>query len=86
MTIFIYLHTCLCQIPFSQVNNKLFICWVIVHAIVVITVSNSLDADQDQHFVHPDLGSNCLQRQSADDKVAASKEKVEPEILYCKCS
>ena len=81
MTIFNYLHTCLCQIPFCQVNNKLFLCWLIVHAIVDITVSNSLYADQNQHFVGPDLGSNCLQRRSADDKVAASKEKVEPEIL-----
>ena len=25
-------------------------------------VSNSLDSDQDQHFVGPDLGSNFLQR------------------------
>ena len=25
-------------------------------------VSNSLDSDQDGHFVSPDLGPNCLQR------------------------
>ena len=31
-------------------------------------MSNSLDPDQDQHFVGPDLGPNCLQRLSADDK------------------
>ena len=30
-----------------------------------IRVSNSLDPD---HFVGPDLGSNCLQKLSADDK------------------
>ena len=30
-------------------------------------VSNSLDPDQAQHFVGPDLGPNCLQRLSADD-------------------
>ena len=30
-------------------------------------MSNSLDPDQDQHFVVPDLGTNCLQRLSADD-------------------
>ena len=30
-------------------------------------VSNSLDPDQAQHFVGPDLGPNCLQRISADD-------------------
>ena len=33
-----------------------------------IRVSNSLDPDQDRHFVGPDLGPNCLQRLSADDK------------------
>ena len=31
-------------------------------------VSNSLDPDQARHFVGPDLGLNCLQRLSADDK------------------
>ena len=30
-------------------------------------MSNSLDPDQDQHVVGPDLGPNCLQRSSADD-------------------
>ena len=29
---------------------------------------NSFDTDQDQHSVGPDLGPNCLQRLSADDK------------------
>ena len=33
-----------------------------------IRVLNSLDADQAQHFAGPDLGPNCLQRLSADDK------------------
>ena len=33
----------------------------------VIRVSNSLDPDQAQHFVGPDLGPNCLQRLSTDD-------------------
>ena len=33
-----------------------------------IRVSNGLDPDQDRHFVGPDLGPNCLQRLSADDK------------------
>ena len=32
-----------------------------------IRVSNSLDPDQARCFVEPDLGSNCLQRSSADD-------------------
>ena len=30
--------------------------------------SNSFDPDQDRHNVGPDLGPNCLQRLSADDK------------------
>ena len=30
--------------------------------------SNSLDPDQARRFVGPDLGPNCLQRLSADDK------------------
>ena len=33
-----------------------------------VRVSNSLDPDQDGHFVGPDLGPNCLQRLSAFDK------------------
>ena len=32
-------------------------------------MSNSLDPDQAQHSVEPDLGQNCLQRLSADDKI-----------------
>ena len=31
-------------------------------------VSNDLDPDQDLRFVGPDLGLNCLQRLSADNK------------------
>ena len=33
-----------------------------------IRVSNSLDPDQARYFVGPDLGPNCLQRLSADNK------------------
>ena len=33
-----------------------------------ISTSNSLDPDQARHFVGPDLGPNCLQRLSAEDK------------------
>ena len=36
-----------------------------------IRVTNSLDPEQDRRFVGPDLGTNCLQRLSAD--VNASK-------------
>ena len=31
-------------------------------------VSNGLDPDQERHCVGPDLGLNCLQRLSANDK------------------
>ena len=30
-------------------------------------MSNSLDSDQDRHFVGPDLSPNCLQRLLAED-------------------
>ena len=33
-----------------------------------IIVSNGLEPDQDRQNVGPDLGPNCLQRLSADDK------------------
>ena len=33
-----------------------------------IRVSNSLDPGQDEIYGGPDLGPNCLQRLSADDK------------------
>ena len=33
-----------------------------------ISVSNSLNPEQARHFVGLDLGANCLQRLSADDK------------------
>ena len=42
-----------------------------------IRVSISLDPDQAQHFVEPDLGLNCLQKISADD---TSKQRVEQGI------
>ena len=44
-------------------------------------VSNSLDPDQDRFFVGPDLGTNCLQRFTADDKCHPSQERVTKEIL-----
>ena len=39
-------------------------------------MSNGLDPDQDPHFVGPDLGPNSLQRLSADNKIIASKERL----------
>ena len=41
-----------------------------------IRVSNSLDPDQDRYSVRTELGPNCLQRLSANEKVAACKERV----------
>ena len=38
-----------------------------------------LDPDQDQHSVGPDLGANCLQRLSADDK----KESLFTDLPIC---
>ena len=35
---------------------------------MTIRVSNGLNQDQDRQNVDPDLGPNCLQRLSADDK------------------
>ena len=34
-----------------------------------IRVSNGLNPDQVLHFVWPDLGPNCLQRSTADNKI-----------------
>ena len=39
-------------------------------------VSNRLDKDQARLFVRPDLGPNCLQKLSADDKL-----KIEQKLL-----
>ena len=47
-------------------------------------MTNSLDSDQDQQSVGPDLGPYCLQRLSAEllTKVSASKERVELKAIY----
>ena len=37
---------------------------------------STLDPDQAQRFVRPDLGPNCLQRLSADDKSHPSGESL----------
>ena len=41
-----------------------------------IWVSSSLDPDQARHFVGPDLGPNCLQRLSADNKRRPQRAKT----------
>ena len=38
-------------------------------------MSNSLDPDQDRHFVGPDMGPNCLQKLSADELVGEELSK-----------
>ena len=43
-----------------------------------IRVSNSLDPDQALTFAGPDLGSNCLQRLSADD---TSRQRVNENLI-----
>ena len=40
-----------------------------------IKVAISLDPDQDQHSVGPDLGPNCLQKSLADDTSAGKEFK-----------
>ena len=42
---------------------------------------NGLYPDEDQHSFSPDLGPNCLQRLSAEDKVTTSKERVKSSKL-----
>ena len=46
-----------------------FILWML-DFFNTIRVSYSLDPDQAQHFVGPDLGPNNLQRLSADNKIS----------------
>ena len=42
---------------------------------------NSLDPDQDQRYVGPDLGPNCLQGLSADKLQLARKELIVDNIF-----
>ena len=46
-----------------------------------MSVSNSFDPDQAQHFVRPDLGPNCLQMLSADD---TCKQRIKVGVVYGK--
>ena len=46
-------------------------------------VSNSLDSDQARCFVRPDLGSNCLQRLSADDTYRQRVKKLRELCTAC---
>ena len=42
----------------------------------IIRVANSLDQNQAQHFVGPDLGPNCLQSYQQMTKVTSSMQRV----------
>ena len=44
-------------------------------------VSNSLDPDQNRHFVGPNLGPNCLKGLSAEDTSRCGFRKGK--LLYC---
>ena len=46
-------------------------------------MSNSFDTGQDRHFVCPDLGPNCSQRLSVDDKICCKQGKsLEIVLIY----
>ena len=47
-----------------------------------IRVSDGLDPDQAGQNVRPDLGLNCLQRLSTDDKVMAGRQAGKELIIY----
>ena len=59
----LFLHTLLVK----SITVQYFTLWML-DFFNTIRVSNSLDPDQARHFVGPDLGPNCLQRLSADNK------------------
>ena len=46
-----------------------------------LTVSHSLDPDQDQLSVGPDLDTNCLQRSSVDDKSQLARNELKGSIF-----
>ena len=45
-----------------------------------IRVSNSLDQAKDRHTVGPDLGPNCLQMLSADNKSQIARKELKWEV------
>ena len=51
---------------FCMLLHRLPFCSKLTYSGNTFRVSNSLDPDQAQHFVRPDLGPNCLQRLSAE--------------------
>ena len=58
----VILHAFSCLLVIYQINN----CENYLRK--TVRMSNSLNLEQNQHFVWPDLGQHCLQRLSADNK------------------
>ena len=57
----------------SRIESLMILSWGIN---CIIRVSNNLDPDQARHIVWPDLGSNCLQKLSADGKWPQASEEI----------
>ena len=74
---FYYTFTVYCCAIFYSLNTEFF---------NTIRVSNSLDLDQTRHFIGPDLGPNCLQRLSADNKSCPwrAKSLIQNNLLILK--
>ena len=53
---------------FFYYSFTLYYCAIFNSFDAIIRVSNSLDPDQARYFFGPDLGPNCLQMLSADNK------------------
>ena len=45
-------------------------------------MSNRFDPDQDRHSVGPDLGQNCLEKLSTDDKSQLAREELNEPAQY----
>ena len=50
----------------------------------IIKVSNSLDPDEAQYFVGPNLGQNCLQMLSVEKTLARVKRSCQKFLGYLK--
>ena len=64
-----WLHKSYCR--FCHALAQIIVLTLCMHGNLIMTtirVANNLDPDQARLFVGPDLGPNCLQKLSADDK------------------
>ena len=61
---------CVCAMYLHELPVTMYetICYLLLTFLNQILLLNGLDADLHRHSVGPDLGPNCLQRLSADDK------------------